>query len=128
MVSPATPNSTSQPQASGQHQYGTRIRNNSVIRPSARLRQSPDFSIAPRKIKPVPTSKSAAIASEQVPLSVPVFPPEHIVLHSDDATSKVFLAIGRALMSAVCSPYSWSLIKAHVTEPFPRNFFRITVL
>ncbi|KAJ7905312.1 hypothetical protein B0H14DRAFT_2659810 [Mycena olivaceomarginata] len=69
-----------------QHTYGTRIRHNIRIKPSARLRQSP----APnshRRTKSNPVPK---------PL---VFPPPHVVLHPDDANSKVFLALGRSLMS-----------------------------
>lgn len=84
------------------HQYGTRIRSNSVIRPSARLRQSPDPP-APRKIRPAPTAKvkATAIASESPRVELPPFPPPHIMLHSDDMNSRVFLSIGRALMSVV---------------------------
>ncbi|KAF7363284.1 hypothetical protein MSAN_00983600 [Mycena sanguinolenta] len=63
-----------------QHSYGTRIRHNIRIKPSARLRQSP----APNSRKP------------PKPL---VFPPPHVVLHPDDANSKIFLAMGRSLMS-----------------------------
>ncbi|TCD65407.1 hypothetical protein EIP91_002706 [Steccherinum ochraceum] len=82
------------------HQYGTRIRSNSVIRPSARLRQSPDPP-PPRKIKPAPVAKAkpAVIAPEPVPADQPLFPPPNVMLHADDSTSRVFLAVGRALMS-----------------------------
>ncbi|KAJ7273531.1 hypothetical protein B0H12DRAFT_1228378 [Mycena haematopus] len=65
------------------HTYGTRIRHNIRIKPAPRLRQSPQPPHDhPRKqAKPV------------------LFPPPHVVLHPDDANSKVFLALGRALMS-----------------------------
>ncbi|KAJ6547377.1 hypothetical protein B0H19DRAFT_264554 [Mycena capillaripes] len=66
-----------------QHTYGTRIRHNVRIKPSARLRHSP----------PPPKPKHDA------PTKVLPFPPPHVVLHPDDANSKVFLALGRSLMS-----------------------------
>ncbi|KAI0928379.1 hypothetical protein AcW1_005639 [Taiwanofungus camphoratus] len=100
MVSPvATP--VPQPHACAQHQYGTRIRSNSVIRPSARLRQSPDFPAPPRRIRPVPTSKSKSVAviADAPKPDISPFPPEHVMLHSEDVNSKVFLAIGRSFMS-----------------------------
>ncbi|OCH95601.1 hypothetical protein OBBRIDRAFT_788148 [Obba rivulosa] len=90
------------PQPPAQHQYGTRIRSNSVIRPSARLRQLPDPPPPPRRIRPAPTLKAraAATADEPQPQSDwPPFPPPHVMLHSDDANSKIFLAIGRSFMS-----------------------------
>ncbi|CCL98954.1 uncharacterized protein FIBRA_00962 [Fibroporia radiculosa] len=90
-VSPSTP-----------HQYGTRIRSNSTIKPSARLRQSPDVPPPPpRRIRPVPTPKSKAppAVSDVMRPDWPPFPPEQVMLHSDDASSKVFLAIGRSFMS-----------------------------
>lgn len=91
--------------ASAQHNYGTRIRQNSVIRPSARLRQSPGPSLAPRKIRPVPSKLKAALpsSSPEPQGTLPPFPPPHVMLHSDDANSKVFLAIGRSFMSVVCA-------------------------
>ncbi|KAJ7738493.1 hypothetical protein DFH07DRAFT_82874 [Mycena maculata] len=70
-----------------QHTYGTRIRHNIRIKPSARLRQSPAPQSHHRRTK----------SSSQI--DDPVFPPPHIVLHPDDANSKVFLALGRSLMS-----------------------------
>ncbi|KAF5391341.1 hypothetical protein D9757_002043 [Collybiopsis confluens] len=51
---------------------------NRSTKPSIRLRQSSD-----------------ALA----PSYLPQFPPPHVVLHPDDATSKIFLAVGRCLMS-----------------------------
>ncbi|KAH9901218.1 hypothetical protein C8Q73DRAFT_742828 [Cubamyces lactineus] len=92
--------------ASGQHQYGTRTRSNSVIKPSARFRQSPDAPQAQRRIKPSVARKNRE-TSVAGPSSCPSssisdtspFPPPHVVLHPEDAGNKVFLALGRALMS-----------------------------
>ncbi|KAG6872810.1 hypothetical protein C0995_006409 [Termitomyces sp. Mi166 len=67
------------------HSYPTRIRQNLSIRPSVRLRQSPE-----------PNPRSAASTA---PPPWPLFPPPGIVLHPDDANSKVFLAIGRSFLS-----------------------------
>ncbi|KAK7015018.1 hypothetical protein R3P38DRAFT_2998982 [Favolaschia claudopus] len=68
------------------HSYGTRIRHNVRIKPAPRLRHSPVPPAAHDKRRP----------KQQKPL---IFPPPHVVLHPDDANSKVFLAIGRSLMS-----------------------------
>ncbi|KAJ7109193.1 hypothetical protein C8R44DRAFT_833751 [Mycena epipterygia] len=76
-----------QPRPQPQHTYGTRIRHNIRIKPSPRLRQSP----APQPQQHHRRAKSSA--------NDPVFPPPHVVLHPDDANSKVFLALGRSLMS-----------------------------
>lgn len=86
-----------------QHSYGTRIRQNSIIKPSARLRQSPDPPAPPRRIKPVPTPKLSIPPSVQQQTShdMPDFPPSHVMLHPEDANSKVFLAIGRSFLSVV---------------------------
>ncbi|KAH7889748.1 hypothetical protein F5I97DRAFT_1924265 [Phlebopus sp. FC_14] len=85
--------------ASSQHNYGTRIRKNSVLKPSARLRQSPSPSHpAPRRIKPVPIPG----VQRQQPLedpALPVFPLPNVMLHAEDASSKVFQAIGRSFLS-----------------------------
>ncbi|EGN93233.1 hypothetical protein SERLA73DRAFT_78839 [Serpula lacrymans var. lacrymans S7.3] len=83
------------------HQYGTRIRQNSIIKPSARLRQSPD---PPRRIRPAPSHKLKPTdhtpnSPLTTPSNFPVFPPPHVLLHPEDANSKVFLAIGRAFLS-----------------------------
>ncbi|GLB35350.1 hypothetical protein LshimejAT787_0209150 [Lyophyllum shimeji] len=79
------------------HSYGTRIRQNIVIKPSARLRQSPEPHPQPqRKPKPAPTPKSALSPPNP---NFPQFPPPGIVLHPDDANSKVFMAIGRSFLS-----------------------------
>ncbi|KAJ7752036.1 hypothetical protein B0H16DRAFT_813927 [Mycena metata] len=65
-----------------QHTYGTRIRHNIRLKPSHRLRHSP------------PPHRKQKSTSQPI-----VFPPPHVVLHPDDANSKVFLALGRSLMS-----------------------------
>lgn len=79
------------------HSYGTRIRQNIIIKPSARLRNSPDPPIQLRKpkITAIPKTQQTAYAN------FPQFPPSGIVLHPDDANSKVFLAIGRSFLSVV---------------------------
>lgn len=99
VATPALSESGSHSQPASQHTYGTRIRSNSVIRPSVRLRQSPDP--PPRRIKPVPSAKVKALAASKEPASVdmPTFPPPNVTLHADDADSKVFLAIGRSFVS-----------------------------
>ncbi|KAF8061528.1 hypothetical protein FPV67DRAFT_283807 [Lyophyllum atratum] len=79
------------------HSYGTRIRQNIIIKPSVRLRQSPDPQ-PQRRPKPTPTPKSTAPAPD-AHTNFPQFPPPGIVLHPDDANSKVFLAIGRSFLS-----------------------------
>jgi hypothetical protein len=80
------------------HNYGTRIRNNSILKPSARLRQSPQ----PRRIKPVP--QTSPHDSTQNQPQFPIFPLPNVMLHPEDATSKVFHAIGRCFLSVV-SPF-----------------------
>ncbi|KAI0340519.1 hypothetical protein BDW22DRAFT_379519 [Trametopsis cervina] len=95
VATPAHATTLPKPQPSSQHQYGTRIRSNSVMKPSVRLRQASDVS---RRIKPVPVPK-ATPAVDASPADFPVFPPPHVMLHSEDATSKVFVAIGRSFMS-----------------------------
>ncbi|TFK83938.1 hypothetical protein K466DRAFT_497500 [Polyporus arcularius HHB13444] len=101
MFTPILPAPT--PHASAQHQYDTRIRSNAAIKPSLRLRQSPDAPPAPaRRVKVLPATKSkhAVGSSPGVPAPAwPAFPPPHVVLHPEDANSKVFLAIGRSFMS-----------------------------
>ncbi|KZT03495.1 uncharacterized protein LAESUDRAFT_761846 [Laetiporus sulphureus 93-53] len=100
MVSPVAV-SGSQSQPAVQHQYGTRIRSNSVLKPSARLRQSADTPVVHRRIKPVPTLKAkAGPVTEDAPRDdLPPFPPPHVMLHSEDANNKVLLAIGRSFIS-----------------------------
>ncbi|KAJ7632442.1 hypothetical protein FB45DRAFT_831592 [Roridomyces roridus] len=68
------------------HSYGTRIQHNIRIKPSARLVQTP----------PPQTHRRTKSSSQAHPIA---FPPPHVVLHPDDANSKVFLALARSLMS-----------------------------
>jgi hypothetical protein len=81
------------------HSYATRIRQNISIKPSARLRQSPDPPHSLRKSK-LSITKSAS-SNPYAPHNYPQFPPPHIILHPEDANSKVFLAIGRSFLSVV---------------------------
>ncbi|KAI0049694.1 hypothetical protein FA95DRAFT_1594385 [Auriscalpium vulgare] len=92
---PALPSSSS----THRHSYGTRIRQNTFIKPSARLRQASD-PVVPRKIKPAvaPVPKPVADSTAPSP-DMPAFPPPDILLHQEDAASKVFLAIGRSFLS-----------------------------
>jgi len=105
MLDPQSPSTSQQVNNSDtrtvQHQYGTRIRQNSVIKPSARLRQSPDPpQPSSRKIKYIPRhAKSASFERQQS--SMPLFPLPHVTLHPEDANSKVFIAIGRSFLSVV---------------------------
>ena len=71
------------------------------MKPSVRLRQSPDN--LPRRINPVPITKAKAQtpSKDPAPVEMPAFPPAHVMLHSDDAYSKVFLAIGRSFVAVV---------------------------
>ncbi|KAG6337212.1 hypothetical protein ID866_1884 [Astraeus odoratus] len=87
--------------SSTKHSYGTRIRKNSVLKPSARLCQSTPPPIStPRKIKPVPASpQHGQQRTHNEDPSLPVFPLPHVVLHPEDASSKVFQAIGRSFLS-----------------------------
>ncbi|KZP20849.1 hypothetical protein FIBSPDRAFT_861294 [Athelia psychrophila] len=88
------------PQPTSQHTYGTRIRKNSFMKPPVRLRQSPDASHPPRRIKPVPAPKLTIPDHLPAPCSdMLTFPPLNVTLHPEDATSKVFIAIGRSFLS-----------------------------
>ncbi|KAF8964659.1 hypothetical protein BDZ97DRAFT_1904331 [Flammula alnicola] len=64
-----------------QHNYQTRIRQNITIKPSARNRADSD--------------PSAVVPPDQYP----PFPPPNVVLHPDDASNKVFLAVARSFVS-----------------------------
>ncbi|RPD65963.1 hypothetical protein L226DRAFT_455201 [Lentinus tigrinus ALCF2SS1-7] len=101
MFTPILPAPT--PHPSAQHQYETRIRSHSAIKPSIRLRQSPDAPPAPaRRVKGLPSTKSKHVVGYSTAAPAPAwppFPPPHVVLHPEDASSKVFLAIGRSFMS-----------------------------
>ncbi|KAI6106411.1 hypothetical protein EV401DRAFT_2008791 [Pisolithus croceorrhizus] len=81
--------------SSTKHPYGTRIRKNSVLRPSARLRHSSPPNPPPRRLRPVPTSP----AQKQHEDPLPTFPLPNVVLHPEDASNKVFHAIGRSFLS-----------------------------
>lgn len=150
MTASPTPASTPCPQV--QHKYGTRKRQNSVIRPSARLREcdSPSpltlLSI-PRRIKPlgslannsnnlpflqlrcIDAEKSPIVkehVQEFVDMSEIEFPPKNVVLHPDDATNKTFLAIGRAFMSVVCCNFP-SLFSSNDSNCYSQNNRAMTV-
>ncbi|KAI9064254.1 hypothetical protein FKP32DRAFT_1570414 [Trametes sanguinea] len=100
MFTPILPAPTTH--ASGQHQYGTRTRSNSAIKPSIRLRQSPDAPPAQRRTKPTnarKTKDTSVAGPSSAPPEYPPFPPPNVVLHPEDASNKVFLALGRALVS-----------------------------
>ncbi|KAL4067574.1 hypothetical protein J3A83DRAFT_4097400 [Scleroderma citrinum] len=85
------------PPSPSKHSYGTRIRNNSVLRPSARLRQStPPPNPTPRRIKPTPQHKQLPHNQDPPPSA---FPLPNVMLHPEDASSKVFHAIGRSFLS-----------------------------
>ncbi|VDB91447.1 unnamed protein product [Peniophora sp. CBMAI 1063] len=89
------------------HSYSTRIRSNSSIKPPARLRQSPETPLQPRKIRPnAPLLQKATVATPAatdkappLPAGTPDFPPPHVTLHPEDSSSKVFIAIGRSFLS-----------------------------
>ncbi|CDO70735.1 hypothetical protein BN946_scf184798.g50 [Trametes cinnabarina] len=100
MFTPILPAPTTH--ASGQHQYGTRIRSNSAIKPSVRLRQSPDAPQTQRRPKSSNARKNrepSVAGPSTAPPEYPPFPPPNVVLHPEDAGNKVFLALGRALVS-----------------------------
>lgn len=82
---------------SPQHSYATRIRQNIIIKPCARLRNSPDPPSNIRKLKALDSP----------------FPPPHIILHPDDANSKVFLAIARSFLSVVRLVFIDSSLSLH---------------
>jgi len=81
-----------------QHNYHTRIRHNVTIKPSSLRQNSPDTN-------PIPVSTD----------QYPQFPPPGIVLHPDDASSKVFLAVARAFVSVVRSTARTSPSITHLT-------------
>ncbi|KIK93163.1 hypothetical protein PAXRUDRAFT_829245 [Paxillus rubicundulus Ve08.2h10] len=86
--------------ASPKHNYGTRIRKNSVLKPSARLRQSPPPPHpAPRRIRPVPIPTVQRQHPPHPDPCLPPFPLPNVMLHPEDASSKVFQAIARSFLS-----------------------------
>ena len=127
VATPALSESGSHPQPTSQHTYGTRIRSNSVIKAPARLRQPAEAQPAPKRPKNASGTKGKAatpVAPDAPANDLPAFPPEHVHLHSDDATSKVFLAIGRSFMFVVRQELS--LPGGAVSVSAPRS--RTTVL
>lgn len=92
-----------------QHSYGTRIRQNITIKPSARLRQSPDPPVLKinRKLKPSPTSTTTTTSSTQhEPTNSLPFPfPPNVILHPEDALSKTLLAMAKSFWSVVRNAY-----------------------
>ncbi|KIY51054.1 hypothetical protein FISHEDRAFT_71347 [Fistulina hepatica ATCC 64428] len=83
-----------------QHSYATRIRQNVPIKLSARVRQlDPDQQPPHASTSSPEPSLSPAPTVPARPEDYPQFPPPDVVLHPDDATSKVFLAIGRSFLS-----------------------------
>ena len=66
------------------HSYPTRTRQNIFIKPAPKRAATPEL-----QTQPVP------------PEHYPTFPPPNVVLHPDDASSKVFLAVARAFVSVV---------------------------
>ena len=85
------------PDPSSPHSYGTRIRRNISLKPSARLRSLPDPTPAQLRKYKLP---HRAVHPNSHPHS-PQFPLPGIVLHPDDANSKVLMAIGRSFLSVV---------------------------
>ncbi|KAF9500354.1 hypothetical protein BDN71DRAFT_1117621 [Pleurotus eryngii] len=81
--------------AKSQHQYATRTSNNVDIKPAHRHRQSP----SPPALASAASNSSSAATTYDNDHAIITFPPPHIVLHPDDASSRVFLAIGRSFMS-----------------------------
>ncbi|KAK0228335.1 hypothetical protein IW262DRAFT_1263733 [Armillaria fumosa] len=79
------------------HAYATRIRQNITIKPSTRLRHSPE---PHRKLRPAPAPLPDTAFQDDCPPPLETrFPAPHVVLHPDDATSRVFHSIARALLS-----------------------------
>ncbi|THH09484.1 hypothetical protein EW146_g8675 [Bondarzewia mesenterica] len=102
MHSPSPLHGRPSPNPSTPHHYATRIRQNSFIRPSSRLRQASDPLAPQRRIRPAFSPSSPDSPSSDVPSSsstMPDFPPPHVMLHAEDANSKVFIAIGRSFLS-----------------------------
>jgi hypothetical protein len=98
------------PMPAVKHKYGTRARQHSVSLPPVRPRASPESRPSRlRKIRPNGPIEPVPALPVFSPLSQPVskhvmpfeFPPTNITLHPEDAASKAFLALGRALMSVV---------------------------
>lgn len=95
------------PSSSSSLSSSTRI--SATTKPSARRRQSPQST----STTPKPTQNAVASSSRQTHSiqpcpqdQIPQFPPPDVMLHRDDAGSKVFLAIARSLLSVVCAHHS----------------------
>lgn len=109
------------PQDQVQHKYGTRKRQNSLMRPSVRLREGAlplSVPIPPRRIRPLGTVTSNFLDDITKPpksrLQCEIeFPPSHVVLHPDDASSKTFMAMGRAFLSQVSFLFPSSINNVH---------------
>ncbi|KAG7452716.1 uncharacterized protein BT62DRAFT_22170 [Guyanagaster necrorhizus] len=82
------------------HTYATRIRQNITIKPSTRLRHSPE---PHRKLRPAPAPAPGAcetgLRADCPGPAETSFPSPHVVLHPEDASSRVFHSIARALLS-----------------------------
>lgn len=126
---------TTRPAPQLQHSYGTRKRQSSVLRPPLAPRDPADpppltLTLQPRRIRPfgspAPSPNTPPLLRfrcdreerekeerhlEQLRSQLIHFPPQHVVLHPDDANSKVFLAMGRALWSAVSPPWPLDCIR-----------------
>lgn len=130
-LSPLTDSSPSPPLPSDAQTIRTRSASGTTGRPSQRRRDAaehaaPSTATAPsvRRIRPLACMTSSTNANtqnsgkeksgkvdawkaggaqqeEQQYESVIDFPPKHVVLHPDDVNNKVFLSMGRALMSVV---------------------------
>ena len=141
---------TPSPPASFPHSYATRKRQNSVIRPSMRTRDSSPSH--PRRIRPLcavmpngtntmpstnlntppsnpikdskkTTAKDKHLARKLSDALTIHFPPDHVVLHPDDANNKVFIAIGRAFLAVVCTLSSSSSLYMRVSDVPPSSRF-----
>ena len=88
--------SANQASSSAYPSYGTRTRKN--IRPSARLRQSPESNTPHRKLKLFSRARPGSLPQTS---NFPNFPPPNVMLHSEDANNKVLMAIGRSFLSVV---------------------------
>lgn len=98
MTSEARPTTLNQ----SAHSYATRVRHNTIpTKPSIRLRlEKPAEPARALQPAPIPREDQEIPASDLAP-----FPSPNVVLHPDDANSKVFHAIARSLLSVVrCLP------------------------
>ena len=82
-----------------------RIRPLGSISPSAHANTIPQTTVGEDAVfgkqkewKKAPAWRSASGTQQRQPID---FPPRHVVLHPEDASNKVFMAIGRSFMSVV---------------------------